>query len=82
MAAFLLGNEDEDEPPPERVTLAMKGLTDLHVQWIASFLDEQGENGQAIRLNKEQNEGVRKLYLNDPALRWHTSRPKMAHLPS
>jgi len=63
---FLLGSEEEGIKPPARVTFAMKGLQDLHVQWISNFLDEANpEHGQAIKSNREQGYGVRVLYLND-----------------
>ena len=49
-----------------RVTLAMKGLTDLHVQWISEYLDEtHTDYGKTVQQNREKQQGVRKLFLND-----------------
>ena len=66
---FLLGEEMDGVPPPSRVTLALKGLSDLHVAWIAKFLNEESlQYGDAIRKWREAEGGpfgVRQLWLND-----------------
>ena len=55
--------------PPQRVTLAMKGITDLHCEWISLFLDETSlRYGDQIKKWREAADGpfgVRQLWLND-----------------
>jgi len=52
--------------PPEKVTLAMKGIEDGIVEGISRFLDETStQYGDQIKWWREKGKGVKKLYLND-----------------
>ena len=66
---FLIGNKLEGIPPPEKVTLAMKGIEDGTVEMISRFLDETSTRyGDQIKEWREKSDpprGLKYLYLND-----------------
>lgn len=66
---FLIGNKLEGLPPPEKVTLAMKGIEDGTVEMISRFLDETSTRyGDQIKEWREKSDpprGLKALYLND-----------------
>eukprot|EP00965_Chrysotila_dentata_P032979 1098595-Pleurochrysis_carterae.AAC.6 len=58
---LFLGDYEEGEPPPEKITLAMKGLTHTHIEWLSYCLNESNHDEDEY----VPGHGVQMLWLND-----------------